>query len=150
MEKQQSSQWWRWPLLPFASILGGLLGSMLFVFLHWLLMKFQGDFHEDGWWFRYILPTISSGVFGWLYIYITFRVAPKGKVIAGVVMTTILGIFTIFSIVASWYLSSNSMINAIQQTIGALAAFIFAIVGLVQMKDEQERIQSYSQQLLET
>jgi uncharacterized membrane-anchored protein len=138
--KKQSSQWWRWPLLPFAAIGGGLLGSFCFVMLQWLIMKFQGDFHEDGWWYNYILPLLSSAVFGWLYVYITFTVAPKGKVIAGVVMTTLLGVITVVSIGVFWYAKHVPLAYSIQQTVGVLVSFSAAIVGLIQLKNEHKNL----------
>ncbi|ENM5891519.1 hypothetical protein E5115_004029, partial [Vibrio mimicus] len=75
-DEKRSSKWWIWPLLPFASIIGAALGAFLLVLIQWFGMKVQGGFREDGWYFLYIMPVLSSAIFGWLFSYITLYLAP--------------------------------------------------------------------------
>jgi len=132
----EPSGWWRWPLLPFAAIIGAMIGAALLTLLQWFGMKMQGGFSTDGWYFLYVLPVISSIVFGWLYVLITLNVAPKGKVIAAIVMTTVLGVLIAFSLFFVWAYPDEEIGSTIQTTIGSLATIIAAIVSIVNYKDE--------------
>ena len=136
LRSDTSSQWWRWPLLPFAAIIGGTLGAFLLVLLQWFGMKMQGGFSEDGWYFRYILPIVSAAAFGWLYVLITLNVAPKGKVIAAVVMTTVLGVLTCFGLLLTWLNPNQGTAAAVQSTVGSIASVVAAIATIVSSKDE--------------
>ena len=129
-------QWWRWPLVPLAAITGALAGSILIALLYWLSMKLQGGYSEDGWMYRYILPTITSAVFGLLYVKISYDVAPKGKLITGVVMTTLLFLFSVLNIWLAWYLERYSPAQSIQITVGSIASFITAVISLIQIHAE--------------
>ena len=88
--------------MPFAAFIGAALAAVAFTLLQWLGMKVSGGFSEDGWYYRFILPAISAGFFGYFYVLITLKVAPRGKVISAVVMTTILGVFSLLGLVAMW------------------------------------------------
>jgi hypothetical protein len=99
-------------------------------------MKLSGGYSEDGWYFRYILPVFSSALFGYLYVFITLNVAPRGKVISAVVMTTILGVFTVLVILLAWAAPSEGIGNAVQSTVGAIASMIAAIATIVNVKHE--------------
>ncbi|ADO00843.1 hypothetical protein Gbem_4143 [Citrifermentans bemidjiense Bem] len=135
-ELSRSSQWWRWPILPLAAVLGALVGAFLLTLLQWIGMKMQGGFREDGWYFRYILPVISSAVFGWLYALITLNVAPRGKVIASVVMTTILGVLALLGLIFTWFYKLDDIGTAVQSTVGSIASLVAAIATIVSLKDE--------------
>lgn len=97
------SKWWRWPILPFAAIVGAAIATFLIQVLMWLAMKFQGGFSEDGWYFHYIMPLISSAIFGYFYTIISCMDAPRGKVLAGTVMVTVLGLFCLVSVFLAWF-----------------------------------------------
>lgn len=133
---QAEATWWRWVALPFAAIAGALAGSVALALLQWFGMKFQGGFSTDGWYFRYIMPLMSSAVFGWLYVLITLEVAPKGKVIAATVMTTVLGVFCVLGAILAWVLPNRTMGYAIQQTIGVAASLTTAIASIVSYKGD--------------
>lgn len=137
VDRPSPSTWWRWPLLPFATLIGSVLGSALIYMLQWLGMKMSGGYTEDGWMFKYVLPVMQSAVFGYLYARIACYVAPRGKVIAGVVMVTLLlATFAVFLLVA-WIRPPVHTGAAIQATIGVIAAGIAAVVGLIQAHEEQ-------------
>jgi hypothetical protein len=133
---KEPSGWWKWPLLPFASIIGAMIGAMLLTLLQWFGMKMQGGFSEDGWYFLYVLPVISSIAFGWLFVLITLNVAPRGKVIAAIVMTTILGVIIVFSLIFIWLNPVEGIGSAIQSTVGSIATMISAIVSIVNYREE--------------
>lgn len=129
-----NSGWWRWPLLPFAAFLGAIVGTSLIGLLQWFGMKMQGGFSTDGWYFIYVMPVISSAIFGWLYVLITLNVAPKGKFVAAIAMVILLGAMAVFGQVFAW--SNYSLSQFIQSTIGTLATVIAAIISLISYKDE--------------
>lgn len=131
------NQWWRWPLLPFASFVGATLGATLFTAIQWLGMKMTGGFSEDGWFFLYVLPVISSAAFGWLYAWITCYVAPAGKVIAGVVMVTVLALLSILGLAIAWHWNEYPTIENVRTTLATIAMLVAAIAALVQIHSEQ-------------
>ena len=113
--------------MPFATILGSMIGGALATAFLWFSMKLQGGFSEDGWYFLYIMPIISSAVFGWLYATIVCHVAPRGKVIAGTVMVTILGLIGVVGALITWLDQTKSVGEAIQITVGTVATMLSLI-----------------------
>jgi hypothetical protein len=131
------NQWWRWPMIPLASVTGAVVGTVAITAFQWLGMKIQGGFSEDGWWYRFILPVISSATFGYIYAAIACYVAPKGKVIAGTVMTTVLGLVLLLGLVLAWASSKYSFWESMQTTIGSVAMLIAGIVAVMQVHQER-------------
>lgn len=111
--------WWRWPLIPIASIAGAFLGSAAFMLIQWLSMKYSGHYNENGWYFQYILPLMKDGLFGFLAVYLGCLVAPRGKLIVGVVLTTLVAVSPFFfyfftppgDVTATWFLSAIAIIG---------------------------------------
>jgi hypothetical protein len=134
----RKSDWWRWPLLPIAAVAGALIGSTLFGLLQWFGMKLQGGFTEDGWMYRYVLPALTSAVFGWLFVYISCLVAPRGKVIAGTVMTTILVLMGIANLFLIWGLRRYGAGEAIQLTVGSVFTSAAGVFALIQAHNEHK------------
>ncbi len=141
-ESSVASEWWRWPLVPIAAFVGGALGSFLFGLIQWLGMKVQGGFTEDGWMYRYILPVITSAAFGWFYAWISCAVAPRGKVITGTVMITILFLVGATSVTIAWLAPQYQIGDAMQITIGSIASFVAAVFVLVQVHADERSNQS--------
>lgn len=137
-EAPEANQWWRWPLMPFAAVLGGALGAMLFGLVQWFGMKLQGGFSESGWMYLYILPVLTAAAFGWLYTWIACAVAPRGKLLAGTVMTTILVLVGLLNIVIVWGMQKYPVGEAVQLTIGSIASSAAAIVALAQVHGEHK------------
>ena len=135
-DQPRPSLWWRWPLLPFAALLGGSLGAILLTLLQWFGMKLEGGYNENGWYYRYILPVISSAFFGWLYALISLYVAPVAKVMAATIMTTILGVLSALGLVLVWVNPRYGTAAAIQSTVGSIASMVAAIATIVGYKDE--------------
>jgi hypothetical protein len=133
---QQPSGWWRWLFLPFAAIIGASLGAIALTLLQWFGMKMQGGFSTDGWYFLYVLPVLSAAAFGWLYVLITLNVAPKGKVIAAVFMTTILGVLSLLAGIFMWLNPNEGLGSSIQATVSSIATMVAAITAIVNYKDE--------------
>lgn len=127
-------QWWRWPLVLPAAAIGGALGAFILTAMQWFALKMQGGFSQDGWYFLYVLPLLSSVAFGWLYTYIAWQVAPKGKAVTGIVLVTLLGIASAFSIFLVWWVLDYPTGQAVQTTLACIAntvASIFSLVGLM-------------------
>ena len=133
-----SRQWWRWPLMPLASIAGACAGSIVIGLFLWFTMKLQGGFSEDGWFYIYVTPVISSIAFGYNYSYIACSVAPCGKVIAGTVMATLLAIFLIGGVVIFWTSPAKTTEESVQITIGAVACIVAAITALVEAHSQEK------------
>lgn len=136
--QRSSSQWWIWPLLPFAAVLGASIGAFLLTLMQWFGMKMQGGFSEDGWYFLYILPVISSVAFGWLYAYITLYLAPKGKVVTASVMVTVLGVISAIGLLFMWLNPLRELGEAIQASLGSITTMIAAIATIVTQKEDFE------------
>lgn len=122
--------WWRWPLVPIGSITGAFGGALLMTVIQWIVMKTEGRISEDGWWARFVQPLMVSGVFGYLWSTLAYSIAPKGKLIAGVVMTTLLGVFwgAMFIIVLN---NSNFVVFKVHATIIVVTSMTAAICGLI-------------------
>ena len=121
--------------MPVAAIAGALLGMIAIGLIMWIGMKLQGGFREDGWYFLYIMPVFTSGAFGYLYAKIAYAMAPSGKLIAGVVMVTILGLLGLIGAVLAWLMPDYTLGYAIQTTIGTIATIIGAVIALVDPTD---------------
>lgn len=125
------SQWWRWPLLPFASICGALVGTIFIGILQWLGMKFSGGYSEDGWYYLYVLPIFMSGIFGYFWVVSACYVAPKGKKNAGIVMATVLGILLLATIVFSLANSEYSAGQKIQSILGGISMVCSSVYAII-------------------
>ena len=99
-------------------------------------MKMQGGFSEDGWMYQYVVPTMTAGAFGWLFVYISCQVAPRGKVIAGTVMTTLLVLLGVLNLFLVWGLQRYGTGEAVRLTIGSVVTSVAGIVALVQAHSE--------------
>lgn len=133
---RRRNDWWIWPLLPFACVIGATIAAFALALLQWLGMKMQGGYREDGWYYLYVLPVFSSAVFGYVYAWIACNLAPRGKIIAGTVMTTVLGLIMTIGTVFAWLLPKYPMGEAIQITVSMIATLIASIAALVQANDE--------------
>lgn len=129
-------QWWRWPLLPFVSIIVAMVGSTLMsIFLRgifWLQAQQDGG-EMFGWYHTFSLYVIPAGVFGYLYAHIACTMAPRGKIIAGTVMVTILGIVTAVAISNFWLFSEKPIKVSVLFTIAGLTSIITSIVVLIRV-----------------
>lgn len=134
--KHPGNQWWRWPLVPIAALAGGIAGSALLTLIQWFGMKMQGGFSEDGWMYQYVVPTMTVAAFGWLFVHVSCQVAPRGKVITGTVMTTLLVLLGIANLFLVWGLQRYGTGEAIRLTIGSVVTSIAGIVALVQAHTE--------------
>jgi len=118
--------WWRWPLIPIASILGAFLGSGAFMLIQWFSMKYSGNFYESGWYFQYIIPLMKDALFGFLVVYCGCSVAPRGKLIVGVVLTTLLASLFI------WYFINPSEVITVSGIFSGVVVVVGGIAGVVQ------------------
>ena len=124
--------------MPFAAIVGALAGSIAVALFLWFTMKLQGGYSEDGWFYLYIMPIITSAIFGYLYTLISCEMAPRGKLIAGTVMVTILGLFSLVCVVAAWATQNYPTGRAIQGTVGIVATMVAAVMTLVDASSKHQ------------
>lgn len=124
--------WWRWPLIPIASIIGAFLGSAAFMLLQWFSMKLSGHYNESGWYFQYILPLFRDGIFGFLVVYFGCLVAPRGKLIVGVVLTTLLGaVFILIAVMSIKGLPGGTG----SSLLSGIVTFIGGVIGVIQSNE---------------
>ena len=126
----KAGEYLRWVALPFATLIGAAVASLAFRLIQWVCLKFQGGFSEDGWFFLYILPIFASAVYGYAYVEISYAVAPKAKVVASIVMTTLLGVLCLGGAVFVWYVNAKSPADMVHLAVQAVATMIAAIVAL--------------------
>lgn len=134
-ESSAPAQWWRWPLIPIAAALGACAAALLMAGFQWLSIKFMGG-GTDGWFFKYIVPLMSAGAFGWAFIRASCEVAPRGKFITGVVMATIL---TLYNITISAYFLLRSTYgwgDTLTTVLWGVVATGAGIITLIQFRDE--------------
>jgi hypothetical protein len=136
LPEQRKMDWWRWPLVPIGSIAGAVGGAILMTALQWLAMKIEGRISEDGWWARFVQPLMVSGVFGYLWSTLAYSIAPKGKLIAAVVMTTLLGVLWCATIIIVINDSNFPIFNKVYASISVVTSMIAAICGVVSKHSE--------------
>ena len=78
----------------------------------------------------YIAPVFSGAIFGWLYVQITYKIAPKRKITASVIMTMILGVLMLVLLFFTWYIPSFAMGEAVAYTIQDVVTMTAAIITL--------------------
>jgi hypothetical protein len=126
----------RWIALPFATIIGSLLGCLILGLFQWFSMKMFADVSENGWYARYLMPFFSSVVFGYFFSTISLEVAPKFKVIAATVMVTLLGVISLMSLVLAWNMQNTHGFGYFVEVLfGSVGGMIAAISTLVNYKE---------------
>ena len=78
----KATEIFRWLSLPFATILGALIVSYVSGLALVIGAKIYADVAVDGLYNQFVIPLWTSGVFGTLYAYIAYRVAPRWKLAA--------------------------------------------------------------------
>jgi len=140
MEKETGhtgeAEWWRWIALPFAAILGAMLCAFIISMLQVASMFLFGGFSTDSVYGKYILPILSSAIFGWIYVLISLKVAPRGKLIAAVVMITVLGVISVITQAYIWMSPDYSLGYAIHSAIAALTTMGASITALTLNKED--------------
>lgn len=131
-----SKDWWRWPLMPIAALTGAILGTILVGVLQWVGMKFSGVYNEQGWYFRYILPLVMWGCFGYFLTAISYRVAPTGKLVASTVMATALCVVMVLVVLFGFVRDTPTLGNGVQVILSLCALVTGTIFGISQARDE--------------
>lgn len=130
-----SSTWWRWPLMPFACVIGSILGAIAMGFIQWFGMKMSGGYSEDGWYFLYILPIITSATLGYLWVKISFYVAPSGKKTTAIIMTVLLAAILIFATALSLVNPNYSTSENAQSILGGIAMMLASICAIINLEN---------------
>ena len=127
--------WWRWPLVPVASILAAAVGAIVLSTIQGIAVGLQDDYSRTGWFHLFIYPVIPSAIFGYLLAGVAFHVAPTARLQAGTVMTTFMG-FVLVAFTTFCWVAGVPAGDAIQTTMGSLAAIAAAVVALLQARKE--------------
>jgi hypothetical protein len=131
-----NSNWWRWIAMPFGSVIGAVTGS--FVSTGIMIFIFDlADFKKNGWHYHFVLPIISGASLGYLWSTIACSIAPKGKVVTGSVMTSVLGMILLIIIIATWDRQTGTQIAPL--LIESTAAMITAILAVVEEAQKNVR-----------
>lgn len=128
--------WWRWPLMPIAALTGAVLGTILLGVLQWIGMKLSGVYNEHGWYFKYILPLVMWGCFGYFFTAISYRVAPTGKLVASTVMATTLCVVMVLVVLFGLARDTPTLGAGVQVILSLGALVSGAIFGIIQARDE--------------
>lgn len=122
--------WWRWPLLPFGTVLFAGLASAILMGVEWLgVMMNWGS--TDGWYWRFFVPITTAGAFGYVYALAAWSIAPRSKHTASTVMVTLLGVLSLADITWVWVLPQFPTGHAVQSTIQCVVSMAAAIGFLV-------------------
>ena len=122
------TNWWCWPLVPIGSVTAGFLtfyGMGLFL---WINQNFYNIFESDSWHVLYIWPTITWGVVAWAWAYSAIFIAPRGKLITGVVSGTI---FVMIRLMDSAVPFINSELFSTSERWLGLISVVASIIGVV-------------------
>jgi len=120
-------KWWRWPLVPIASV---AVVVVWFWSTRWSIGTMEGGLSEYSWWFYFSLLLVISAIAGWFYAWVACQVAPRGKVIAGSVVTTLLIIVELVTIKAVWKFPEFTSAEALSSTGQAIAMSVAAIAAI--------------------
>lgn len=134
-----ATAWWRWPLIPIAAPAGAIIGSILFGFTQLFFMKMHGGFHEDGWYYLYIMPLVTSGVLGWMWCIISSAIAPTGKTITSTVMATVLAMLGAFILFVAFTQREKTTGERIQLVLAYIATLIGSICAVAQTYEEEAK-----------
>jgi hypothetical protein len=133
--KQRRSDWWRWPLVPVASIAGASLAVAIVFVFHWIMVISEANWVELLL-YPFVTPIVASGIFGFFWSSIAYLIAPRGKLIAAVVMTIILGFLLALASIRALN-DSGDILDKVKFIVTAIIAMITSICGLVIMNKEK-------------
>lgn len=127
-------EWLRWIAMPFAAIVGAATAATVLTALWWFSTGWMAGWSTDGGCFQYILPCVSSGLFGVCFVAISVEVAPRGKQVAGIVMTTILGVLLLSGLAATLIYGDGGMGEKIFLSIQVAVCLATSIITLVNLE----------------
>jgi hypothetical protein len=130
--KRKRSQWWRWPLVPIASLAGAIAGGAAYALI-WSL--FSGA-SSDSLFVRYISPLLAGGMFGYLVPQISHIVAPAGKVPAAICMTVIALVTHVVGVTIQM-VSPEHGAPLLAEVLYVAAAMVTAVTTLKGMYDQE-------------
>lgn len=136
MSHHARSNWWRWPLMPIAALTGAIIGTILVGVLQWVGMKLSGSYNEDGWYFKYIVPLVMWGCFGYFLTAISYRVAPAGKIVASAVVATTFCVVMILIVLFGFTRNTPTLIAGLQVILSFGVLVGGATFGIIQARDE--------------
>lgn len=126
MNHHEQKQWWYWPLLPIAAVVGASICSAAVSIFVLLIVKLYGQ-GEGGGGLTYLL---TAGAFGYPYGYIAYSMAPRRKVVASSIMVVILGALVALQAIVTWVAFPSPLPNPILAAVGGIVAVVAAITAI--------------------
>lgn len=117
-------QWWRWPLMPIAAVAASSIGVAALMFFGWLSLHVFGGFNVSGWLMRYFFPIVVGVFAGYFFAFSSCNVPPRGKVLSGIIMTTIYAMVKAAWVYSVWVSPESSMSRGVMES-------IIAVVGVM-------------------
>ena len=119
-------QWWRWLLVPIASICGALIiAGLTKVFGRYSLAL--GGFPSDGYMQKYGLVAVVAGIFGSMIVKISYASAPSHKIKVAGIFTLLCIAFEVLNIVFAYIYALENIgglvIGSLSSILDALAAY---------------------------
>lgn len=127
-QRSNAYQWWRWPLVPVAAILGAMAGGFFIAVMQWVALKTTGAAYGEGLMKGFFLPLANVVIGGYLYGYLSCMVAPRAKVRTGMIMSGILAVLMVLAITIYWMSADHT---ASHKAIQALLYFSNAFSAMV-------------------
>jgi hypothetical protein len=130
---QTLGTWWRWPLMPIASLLGATIASgLLNVVVFFGFMILSGR-QPDGWFLLYVVPLLSYGIFGYVVALVAYSLAPRHKLFAGLTMTAVMLVLMALVLMGTYFSPDPQPQFLTHLAVGIPTSVILAAVGLVHM-----------------
>ena len=133
-----TANWWRWPLVPLASLLGASLVAVFYYLWTWLSINMMGG-GSDGWIVQFITPLFVACIFSYALVWCGCFVAPRAKFITGVVITTL---FVMYLFVGAYQLLFSTDFatgRKVLLSIQAVVGIISAIIAVYMIREEEQR-----------
>jgi hypothetical protein len=126
----------RWIAMPFASVLGSMLAGILVNVFFYIGDLIHFGNIEGSCFFHYVDRTLSSGLSGYVFTLIAYKVAPSCKYTAAVVMTTILGVACTALLVMAWVVEGIETAERFDASLGSIAAVVGGIISASELRSD--------------
>lgn len=135
---EYARQWWRWLLIPIAAPVSAIFVVAAVAGIQYLFAKIHGGIRSDGWYWLFVMPAINLASLSYTATLVTGLLAPTGKTIAAVVITTVLSTIALMQPIFyfSFDLHDSSLTEHIQVIVTTLAIIIGGILGVCHIHDE--------------
>jgi hypothetical protein len=108
--------WWRWPLIPVASVAAGLAAAALVgLFFSGQALLMFGTTH--GWWARFVGPVVAMSAFGWAATNAAYATAPAAKFGSTSIVAVVLAVLCGVLLAIAWASPTVTTAEAVCATV---------------------------------